>query len=48
MRVSRNIYNTITNNANNALETIKQDIAEQAKILQKKIAVRKISDVFRN
>ena len=42
------IVQTITNNANNALETIKQDIAEQAKILQKKIAVRKISYIFRN
>ena len=42
------IVQAITNNANNALTTIKQYIAEQAKILQKKIAVRKIDDVFRN
>ena len=46
--ITQVIVQTITNNANNTLETIKQDIAEQAKILQKKNPVKKISNVFQN
>ena len=44
--ITRVIVQTITNNANNALEIIKQQIAKQAELLQKRIAVRKISDIF--
>jgi len=46
--ITQAIVQTITNNANNALEIIKQQIAEQAEVLRKRIAVRKISDIFRN